>query len=83
MQPMHALDLREQRFRAQQRLAELEDGPEKQELEEAVARFQEICRHEHFDEDPAKGWRCRDCDLTRPPEPAEEPAAATADPVVS
>jgi hypothetical protein len=75
---MHPLEIRESRFKFQKQIAGLEDGPEKAALEAHVAELQADCPHEHPEEDPAKGWRCRDCDLLREPEPEpeEEPAEA-------
>lgn len=72
---MHALELRETRFRLQQAIAKLEDGSDKAALEQQVADLQAVCEHLHSDEDPDKGWRCRDCDLTRDPEPVAAPVA--------
>lgn len=71
---MHPLDLRENRFRLQQQFAKLdEEGADRHALEAQVAALQELCAHPNFDEDPAKGWRCRDCDLAREPEKSDEP----------
>ena len=68
---MHRLEIRERRFRLQQTAGKLEDGPEKDALEAEIAAIQEACPHES-DEEGEKGWRCRDCDLSRDPEPEEE-----------
>ena len=62
---------REQRFRLQQRAGKLEDGPEKAEIEAQIAAIQQACPHTS-EEEGVKGWRCRDCDLSREPEPVEE-----------
>lgn len=72
---MHPLDLRENRFRLQQLIAKLEEDEvaARQALEAQVAALQELCEHPNFDEDPVKGWRCRDCDLAREPEKPDEP----------
>jgi hypothetical protein len=59
------------RFRLQQRAGKLEDGSEKAEIEAQITAIQEACPHAS-DEEGAKGWRCRDCDLSRDPEPGEE-----------
>lgn len=75
---MHPFEIREERFRLQQRAAKLEEGPERTALEARVLELQEECGHAHADEDPEKGWRCRDCDLTRAP--AASPAAPAAPP---
>ncbi len=72
---MHPFEIREKRFRHQQVIAKLEEGDERQALEQDIIALQEICGHANFDEDPEKGWRCRDCDLTRPPEKQPEPEA--------
>ena len=76
---MHRFEIRELRFRLQQRAGKLEDGPEKAEIEEQVTAIQRACPHA-TEEEGEKGWRCRDCDLTRSPEPTEEavPAAEAA-----
>lgn len=71
IQNMHRLEIRELRFRLQQRAGKLEDGPEKADIEEQVAAIQRACPHAS-EEEGEKGWRCRDCDLSRAPEPAEE-----------
>ncbi len=71
IQDMHRLEIRETRFRLQQRAGKLEDGPEKVEIEAQIAAIQEACPHVS-DEEGEKGWRCRDCDLSREPEPVEE-----------
>jgi len=80
IQNMHRLEIRELRFRLQQRAAKLEDGPEKAEIEAQVAAIQQACPHAS-EEEGEKGWRCRDCDLSREPEPVEgnEPTAEGAD----
>lgn len=86
MEQEHPLEIRERRFRLQQRIAEMEDGPEKATSQEQLRLIQETCPHDHPEENPEKGWRCRDCDLTRPPEKTEngdeeqaaEPQAAAA-----
>lgn len=75
---MHPLEIREERFRLQQRAAKLADGPEKSALEARVQELRDSCPHAHAEEDPEKGWRCRDCDLVRPPAPGPEAAAAPA-----
>lgn len=80
MLELHPLEIRERRWRIQQRIAALPEGPDKQELEAELAAIRDSCPHAHPEEDPAKGWRCRDCDLSRPPEGSEEPAAAEAAP---
>lgn len=71
IQNMHRLEIRELRFRLQQHAAKLEDGPQKAELEEQIAAIQQACPHSS-EEEGEKGWRCRDCDLSRAPEPVEE-----------
>jgi len=71
IQNMHRLEIREQRFRLQQRVAKLEEGPEKTEIEAQIAAIQQACPHAS-EEEGDKGWRCRDCDLSRAPEPVEE-----------
>ena len=71
IQNMHRLEIREMRFRLQQRAGKLEEGPEKAEIEAQIAAIQQACPHTS-DEEGAKGWRCRDCDLSREPEPVEE-----------
>ncbi len=70
---MHPLELREARFRLQQAVQKTEDGQARSVLEQQILDLQAICKHGSFDEDPEKGWRCRDCDLTRPPDTSEEP----------
>lgn len=82
---MHALELRETRFRLEKALAKLDEDSDTDAIEQRIADLQAVCEHDHFDEDPAKGWRCRDCGLTRDPEPQPdsdeppaEPASATA-----
>lgn len=74
---MHPLEIREERFRLQQRAARLPDGADKAALESRVQELRNLCPHAHAEEDPDKGWRCRDCDLSRPPEPAPEEQATT------
>ncbi len=76
IQNMHRLEIRELRFRLQQRAGKLEDGPEKAEIDAQIDAIQQACPHAS-EEEGEKGWRCRDCDLTRDPEPVEEeePAA--------
>jgi len=69
---MHPLEIRERRFRLQQQLAKLEDGPAKAAVEAEIEAIREACPHAHPEDDPEKGWRCRDCDASRPPEPAPE-----------
>jgi hypothetical protein len=81
---MHRLEIRELRFRLQQRIGKLEDGPEKSALEAEVLAIQEACPHASAEEGD-KGWRCRDCDASRDPEPVEpeeveEPAPTPAAP---
>lgn len=72
---LEALELRDRRYRAQQALNLLKDdeqSEERQALEAQVARYQEMCAHEHVEEVEGK-WRCKDCDLqktTAVPEPA-------------
>lgn len=67
--PMEPLEIRDRRYRAQQRIAELDAEQERDEieaLEEQVRELQSICPHpdEHRQEDEGEGiWRCRDCDL--------------------
>lgn len=79
IQQMHPLEIRERRFRLQQRAGKLDDGPEKEAIEAEVAAIREACPHVN-EEEGDEGWRCRDCDLTRAPEPdPEEEAAAAAD----
>ena len=82
---MHALELRETRFRLEKALAKLGEDSDTEAIEQQIADLQAVCEHGHFDEDPAKGWRCRDCGLTRDPEPlpdtdqqSVDPASATA-----
>jgi hypothetical protein len=76
IQNMHRFEIREHRFRLQQRAGKLEDGPEKTAIEAEVAAIQAACPHAS-DEEGTKGWRCRDCAASRDPEPVEEdePAA--------
>lgn len=69
---MHPFEIREMRFRLQQRMEELEDGPDKEALREQIEAIREACPHANPEENPDKGWRCRDCDASRPPEPAED-----------
>ena len=71
IQNMHRLEIREVRFRLQQRVGKLEDGAEKTDIEAQITEIQQACPHAS-EEEGAKGWRCRDCDLSREPEPAEE-----------
>ena len=78
VQNMHRLEIRERRFRLQQQAGKLEDGPEKEALEAQITAIQEACPHES-DEEGEKGWRCRDCDLSREPEPVEEEPAEEGD----
>lgn len=70
---MHPLDIRDRRFWLQKELEGLEEGDERAaELEEKIAALQELCPHEHDEEDPEEGlWRCRDCDLQRRTEKAD------------
>jgi len=68
---MHRLEIRERRFRLQQRAAQLDDGPEKAEIEAQIVAIQQGCPHAS-EEEGEQGWRCRDCDLRRAPEPVEE-----------
>jgi hypothetical protein len=71
---MHRLEIRELRFRLQQQLGKLEDGAEKVVLEARISAIQAACPHASSEEGD-EGWRCRDCDLKRAPEPvAEQPA---------
>jgi len=78
IQNMHRLEIREMRFRLQQRAGKLEDGPEKTEIEAQIATIQQACPHTS-EEEGEKGWRCRDCDLSREPEPVEEDEPAADD----
>jgi len=71
IQNMHRLEIRELRFRLQQRAGKLEDGSEKTEIEAQITAIQQACPHAS-EEEGEKGWRCRDCDLSREPEPVEE-----------
>ncbi len=71
IQNMHRLEIREQRFRLQQRASKLEEGPEKDEIDGQITAIQQACPHAS-EEEGAAGWRCRDCDLSRAPEPVEE-----------
>jgi hypothetical protein len=77
---MHPLEIREKRFKLQKALEGLEDGPEKAAIEAQIEEIRATCPHEHTEEDEEKGWRCRDCDLLKPPPPkpaeSEETAAA-------
>ncbi len=79
IQNMHRLEIRELRFRLQQRAGKLEDGPEKAEIAAQITAIQQACPHAS-EEEGEKGWRCRDCALSRDPEPVEEaePAAEEA-----
>ena len=79
VESMHPFEIRELRFRLQQRMDELEDGPEKEALRERIEAIREACPHAYPEDDPEKGWRCRDCDASRPPEPAEEDEDEEAD----
>lgn len=79
MEQEHPYEIRERRFRLQQRIAEMEDGAEKDALQEQIGVIQETCPHAHPEESPEKGWRCRDCDLARPPEETEQQEAADAE----
>lgn len=72
MADKHPYEIREHRFRLQQRIEAAEDGPDKEAMEAELAHIRETCPHAHPEEDPEKGWRCRDCDDSRPPEPEEE-----------
>lgn len=74
IQNMHRLEIRELRFRLQQRAGKLEDGPEKAEIDAQITAIQQACPHAS-EEEGEKGWRCRDCDLRRDPEPVEEEEA--------
>lgn len=66
---MEPLEIRDRRYRLQQRIDELdaeEDRDQIEVLEKQVEELQEICPHpdEHRQEDDDEGiWRCRDCDL--------------------
>lgn len=77
---MEPLELRDHRYRAQKALAELKDDEQSEArtaLEAEIAHYQEICTHEHAEEEEGT-WRCKDCDLqktTAAPEP--EPEAPT------
>ncbi|MFQ5741700.1 MAG: hypothetical protein ACE5JX_22095 [Acidobacteriota bacterium] len=64
---METLELRDRRYRLQQRINALDAEAKKQEirdLEAEVSRLQAACPHEHREEEPEQGiWRCKDCDL--------------------
>lgn len=80
---MEPLELRDHRYRAQKALGALkEDAPadERKALEDEIAHYQEVCRHEHAEEVEGE-WRCKDCDLqktTKQPEPEPEAEAESA-----
>ena len=76
---MHPLEIRETRFRLQQQLAAAEDEADKASLEARIEELRASCPHEHTEEDPEKGWRCRDCDTLREPEPQPEEEAEAED----
>ena len=69
---MHPLEIRETRFKLQKELDGLEDGPDKAAVEAQIEQIRADCPHEHTEEDEEKGWRCRDCDLLKPPPPKPE-----------
>lgn len=73
---MHPLEIREKRFKLQKALEGLEDGPDKAALEAQIEQIRATCPHEHTEEDEEQGWRCRDCDLLKPPPPKPEAEAA-------
>ncbi len=83
---LEPLELRDRRYRAQKALDQLKDesqAEERKALEAEIARYQEICPHEHA-EDVEGEWRCKDCDLQKTtaapePEPEPEPEAAPAE----
>lgn len=79
---MEPLEIRDRRYRAQQRIDELDEEQERDQieaLEEQVRELQSMCPHpdEHRQEDEDEGiWRCRDCDLRGELPGAEDDAAA-------
>lgn len=77
MENKHPFEIREYRFRLQQRLAKAEEGPDKTAMEAELAHIRATCPHAHPEQDDDKGWRCRDCDDSRPPEPKPEEEAET------
>ncbi|HJO03004.1 MAG TPA: hypothetical protein QGG47_03400 [Acidobacteriota bacterium] len=79
LQELHPLEIRELCFRLRQQIANLDEGADPGALEQQVVDLQEACPHAHPEDSEEKGWRCRDCDLSRPPEPAEEPEVAEAE----
>ena len=79
LEELHPLEIREIRFKLRQQIAQLGEDADTSELEQRVIDLQEICPHAHPEESEEHGWRCRDCDLNRPPEPAEEPETAEAE----
>ena len=79
LKELHPLEIREQRFKLRKQIANLEEGDNAAALEQQIFDLQEGCPHAHPEESEEKGWRCRDCDLTRPPESADEPEAVEAE----
>ncbi len=79
LQELHPLEIRELRFKLQQQVSSLEEDADSSALEQQITDLQEVCPHAHPEESEEKGWRCRDCDLSRPPEPAAEPEVAEAE----
>ncbi len=79
LQELHPLEIRELRFKLQQQISSLEEGANSSDLDLQVTDLQEVCPHAHPEESEEKGWRCRDCDLNRPPEPIVEPETAEAE----
>lgn len=65
---MEPLEIRDRRYRLQQRISELDAdqaGDQIEALEGQIQELQAICPHpdEHRQEDEGEGvWRCRDCD---------------------
>ncbi len=47
-------------------------------MEAELAHIRETCPHANPEQDDAKGWRCRDCDDSRAPEPQPEAEAEPA-----
>lgn len=79
LQELHPLEIRELRFKLGQQITKLEEGADATALEQQIADLQEICPHAHPEDSEEKGWRCRDCDLSRAPEPTDEPEEAAAE----
>ena len=79
LQELHPLEIRELRFRLRKQIANLEEGANPAALESQVADLQEVCPHALPEDSEEKGGRCRDCDLSRPSEPSNEPDAAEAE----